>query len=186
MHHLLRGGLLGLVLALAVYGSRAGATSLVPLSDQELADRAHLIVIGRATARQPIWAGQDLTTMVTVAVGESLKGAAGTTLTVALPGGIDRQRKIPIEVLYVGAPHIAQGEEVVLFLERGHPHFPDAHVVSGFSQGKLSIVSDPAGVKWISRGPHQDAAGGTPEARRLKRLSDFREEIRQHLERGRP
>jgi hypothetical protein len=90
-----------------------------------------------------------------------------------------------MEVLYVGAPQIATGEEVLLFLKRGHPHFPDAHVVSGFSQGKLSIVADPAGVKRISRGWLLAPTGSVPDARGLKRLSDLREEIRAHLERGR-
>jgi hypothetical protein len=76
-----------LALTLAVFASSVSATTLTPLSDQELADRADVIVIGRATGRQVKWFGQDLATMVTVAVGESLKGVAGTTLTVALPGG---------------------------------------------------------------------------------------------------
>lgn len=187
MHRSLR--VLGslLVLTLAVFVSPVLATTLVPLSDQELADRAHVIVIGRATVRQPVWVDQELITLVTVAVGESLKGADATTITVALPGGIDRRRKIPVEVLYVGAPDIATGEEVLLFLERGHPQFPDVHVVSGFSQGKFSIVSDPAGLKWISRSLlHYPGSASVPAARRLKRLSDFREEIRRHLEGGRP
>ena len=178
--HWISGSLL--VLSVAVLVSSVAATTLTPLSDQELADRADIIVIGRATTRHVTWVGQDLTTMVTVAVSESLKGNAGTELTVALPGGIDRRRKVPIEVLYVGAPHIATGEEVLLFVERT-PHFPAAHVVSGFSQGKLSIVSDPSGDKWVSRGSRHDPVGGAPEARRLKRLTDFREEIRAHLER---
>jgi hypothetical protein len=108
------------------------------LSDHELADRAHVIVIGRATARQTAWIGQDLATLVTVAVQESLKGDAGATLTVALPGGIDRRRKIPIEVLHVGAPRIATGEDVLLFLERGAPHLRGAYVVSGLARGKLA------------------------------------------------
>src|SRR5262245_50032468 len=176
--------LVGLLLALvlAVLVSSVHATTLVTLSDDELVDRANVVIVGRATARQTVWVGHDLITLVTVAVSESLKGSAPTTLTVALPGGIDRQRKIPIEVSYVGAPQIASGEEVLLFLESGHPHFPNAFVVSGFSQGKVSIVSDPAGVKRLSRAASHDPRGAAPEAQRLERLSDFREEIRRHLE----
>jgi hypothetical protein len=163
-----------LVLLAAVFVCPASATVLVPLSDQELATRADVIVIGHATSRQTVWVGQDLTTFVTVAVSESLKGGAGTTLTVAIPGGIDRRRKIPIEIVYVGAPQISVNEEVLLFLERSGPRAHGAYVVSGFAQGKLSIVPDAAGVKRIPRGQGQ------------KRLSDFREEIRRHVEGGHP
>src|SRR5262249_60600552 len=52
-----------LVLAIAVSGFPASATTLLPLSDHELADRAQVIVIGRATAQQVPWIGQALTTL---------------------------------------------------------------------------------------------------------------------------
>jgi hypothetical protein len=167
-------GSLFVLMVAAVLVCPTSATVLVPLSDQELANRADVIVIGHAIARQTVWVGQDLATLVTVAVSESLKGAAGSTLTVALPGGIDRRRKIPIEIVYVGAPQISVNEEVILFLERSSSPAHAAYVVSGFSQGKLSIVSDPTGVKRVPRGQS------------LKRLSDVREEIRRHVEGGHP
>jgi hypothetical protein len=167
---------------LAAVGTVSPAFALNPrlLSDTDLADRAQVIVIGRATARQTVSIGPDLATLVTVAVTESLKGTAGPTLTVALPGGIDRRRKIPIEVAHVGAPRIATGEEVLLFLERGDRLGPGVYVLSGRAQGKLSIVVDPAGVKWVSRDA-TPVAGDPPAAgqpvRPLKRLSDVRDEI---------
>jgi hypothetical protein len=172
----------GLVVGLAA--SPALATTPLPLSDGDLADGAHVIVIGRAIARQTVWVGQDLAPLVTVAVDESLKDAAGPTVTVALPGGIDWRRKIPVEVLYVGAPQIAADEEVLLFLERGDPRRPGPYVVSGFAQGKLSIVADPAGVKWVARDlmptPRDRRRGGSP-ARSIEPLSDFKAAIRGHL-----
>jgi hypothetical protein len=176
MHRSPRGPWSLLVLALAV--SPVSATILSPLSDHALTDRAHVIVIGRATARQTAWIGGHLATLVTVAVDESVKGDAGATVTVALPGGIDRRRKVPIEVFYVGAPQIGAGEHVLLFLERGAPHVAGAYVVSGLARGKLSIRVDVDGVKWVSRG----GGGG----RRVERLSDLRDAIRWHLQGGRP
>jgi hypothetical protein len=176
-----------LLLALTV--SPVSATILRPLSDQELTARAHTIVIGRAIARQTVWTGQDLATLVTVAVTESIKGDSSSSLTVALPGGIDRRRKIPVQVLYVGAPQIARDEEVLLFLERADRSIPGAYVVSGFSQGKLSIIAGPDGVKWVSRGPQalaRNPRAGVPPASTRQRLSDLRYEIRLHLQAGTP
>ncbi len=171
------------LLLLAVAHSPVMATVNQPLSDLELAERAHAIVLGRAAAQQTVWLGRDLVTLVTLTVGESLKGSPGATLTVALPGGIDRQRKIPIEILYVGAPRIANGEEVLLFLERSQRIVPGGFVVSGVSQGKFSIVEDAAGVKWVSKGarPFATDARASSRARDLKRLSDFRREILRHV-----
>lgn len=155
---------LGLVVVLALAEASAFAEIHSPLSTHQLTDRAHVIVVGRAGARQTVWVGRELATLVSVTVSESLKGRPVETLTVALPGGIDRRRKIPIEMVYVGAPHIASGEEVLLFLERGDPRLAGAFVVSGVSQGKLSIVTDGAREKWVGR------------ARRA-RLSDLRNDI---------
>ena len=137
-----------------------------PLSIHDLTDRAQTIVIGRATGRQTVWIGRELATLVSVSVSESLKGTPGTTLTVALPGGIDRRRRIPIEMVYVGAPQIASGEEVLLFLERGDARLAGAFVVSGVSEGKRSIVTDRSGEKWVGH---------------LSRLSDVRNGIRRRV-----
>jgi hypothetical protein len=45
---------------------------------------------------------------VTVAVSEALKGDAGGRLTVALPGGIDASRRIPVAMIWQSAPAFAE------------------------------------------------------------------------------
>jgi len=41
---------------------------------------------------------------VTVAVSEALKGDAGGRLTVAVPGGVDASRRIPVAMIWPAAP----------------------------------------------------------------------------------
>jgi hypothetical protein len=179
MHHSLRRVFFAVAGALVL--SAADAQS--PMSDQELTARAHAIVVGRAVARETLWMGQDLVTLVTLSVTQPLKGSPGAHLTVALPGGIDRHRRIPIEMVYADAPQVASGEEVLLFLERADRGMPGAFVVSGFSQGKRSIVTDAAGVKWVSRSQLVPADGGHAVAPAdATRLSEVRDGIRKRLQ----
>jgi hypothetical protein len=179
MYRSLRRAVIAVAGALAC--SAAGAQP--PMSDLELTSRAHTIVVGRAVAREPLWIGRELVTLVTVSVAQTLKGSPGGHLTVALPGGVDRRRRIPIEMVYVDAPQVATGEEVLLFLDRADRRLPGAFIVSGFSEGKRSIVTDSAGVKWVSRGQAALTGNGNAAAARTgaTRLSEVREGIRKRL-----
>jgi hypothetical protein len=126
------------------------ATTARKLSNEAMTTEATAIVAGRCTSVQTIWSGRVLLTMATIAVSDRLKGDLGETVIVALPGGIDANRRFPVSMLYPGAPQIATGEDVFLFLT------PNASVngsfaVVGFSQGKFSIVDDERGGKAVSR-----------------------------------
>ena len=90
-----------------------------PLTNQELASQAALIVIGQAGESKSHWTddGRNLFTLVNIAVDDTLKGDQGS-ITVALPGGVDAARKFPIAMTYPGAPRIFPDEEVFLFLSR--------------------------------------------------------------------
>ncbi len=162
----------------------AFATTVRRLTDQELTTQANTIVIGRAIERQSRWVDRDLLTFVTVEVSETLKGAAAGTVTVALPGGIDARRKFPVAVTYPGAPAIAEGEEVVLFLVDGQ-EISGAYGVAGFSQGKYSVVEDAGGVKYVERDLSgvrvAEPATVTRGTRTYRRLSELRDDIRRFL-----
>jgi hypothetical protein len=123
---------------------------------------------------------RDLVTFVTVSVTETLKGEPLSSVTVAIPGGIDANRRFPVAVTYPGAPSLGPDEEVLLFLVNGQD-VSGAFAVAGFSQGKFSVVQDAAGVKHVSRDlttvSVMDANGVAQGTRQLERLSDFREEI---------
>jgi hypothetical protein len=173
-----------LALALLVCTPALRATTARALSDQELAQTASVIAIGRCAEIKSAWEGGTLVTLATIAVEESLKGAPGAELTVTLPGGIDSNRKFPVSVVWPGAPTVRVGEEVFLFLVPDEG--PTASViVAGFSQGKFSIGRDTAGRKYVSRDLStlqlQDERGVSRGNRVQKPLDQFKAEILGYL-----
>lgn len=158
----------------------AFATTAIRLSNEAMAATADVIAIGTAIDVHSAWEGRTLVTVVTVKVNESLKGDAGSTLSIALPGGIDANRRFPVAVTYAGAPTIEIGEEVFVFLTRDDEIMSGLTVV-GFAQGKFSIVTDATGTRFVSRDltslSLESGAGVTSGTRSLASLDEFRAEI---------
>lgn len=156
------------------------ATTARKMSNRDLAEQAQIIVIGQAAGIRPAWEGRTLVTLATVNVTERIKGDPGDTVTVALPGGIDANRKVPLAMTFAGAPTIAPGEEVFLFLGRDE-NISSGYVVLGFAQGKFSVVQEPGGRRVVSRDLTQIMLqGGTGTVRgaiSYTSLADFRSEI---------
>jgi len=126
-------------------------TSLaVALSVQDMVNQSDLIAIGNCVETKSVWIDRSLVTLATVSVTESLKGNESSSITVALPGGVDVNRKIPIAMTYPGAPQMTPGENVFLFLTSSD-EVPGGYTVSGFSQGKFSIITDENGEQMVSR-----------------------------------
>lgn len=134
-------------------GGATGFDVAAHLTNQDLATQSDLIVIGQAVATRTEWVhdGRSLYTLVTISVEETLKGEHGTTATVAIPGGIDSQRRIPVAVTFPGAPRIAPDEEVFLFLTRADDEVAGSYGVTGFAQGKFSIVTGDQGTPMVTR-----------------------------------
>jgi hypothetical protein len=124
-------------------------TLAVALSLEDMVNQSDVIAIGSCTDAKSVWVDQTLVTLATVSVTESLKGNE-TTLTVALPGGVDANRKIPIAMTYPGAPRITPGENVFLFLSSAS-EVAGSYTVTGFAQGKFSIVTDENGEQMVTR-----------------------------------
>jgi hypothetical protein len=167
-----------------------GATSFeagTPLSNRELAEQSALIAIGQEIETSTVWAdeGRNLYTLVKIAVSDTIKGNPIDTVTVALPGGVDANRRIPVAMTYPGAPRISPGEEVFLFLVTADDEVAGAYAVAGFSQGKFSIESAGAGG---AAGPGIAAMRAQGVAKmvrvqgRLVPLSTFTDEIRSYLQ----
>ena len=128
----------------------ADTTLAVALSVGDMVSQADVIAIGRATETRSMWVDRSLVTLVTVAVNESLKGSPGETVTVVVPGGIDANRKIPIAMTYPGAPRLTPGEDVFLFLN-ADSEVGGGYNVTGYSQGKFSIVEGDDGEPMVAR-----------------------------------
>lgn len=126
-----------------------GATTLQPLSSEDLAREAEQIVIGRCLDAQSQWFGGALVTLVTVEIDESLKGDATHQITLAVPGGVDNRGEVPLSVTYAGAPVIGVGDEMLLFL-RGLAGDVSTFKIVGFSQGLFPVVRDSDEV-WVAQ-----------------------------------
>jgi hypothetical protein len=173
-------GVMAFVMLIAVSSE---ATTARQMSNEAMTTEATAIVSGRCASIRTVWSGRVLVTMATIQVTDRLKGDAAETITVALPGGIDANRRFPISMLYPGAPQIATGEDVFLFLA------PNADVgglaVVGFSQGKFSIVNDERGERVVSRNLSAvtlaSPAGTRRGAGTRVPLDQFKNEIRRYL-----
>ena len=128
----------------------ADTTLALALSVADMTDQADVIAIGNCVDTRSMWVDNSLVTLVTVAVGEALKGMPGDTLTVVVPGGIDTNRRIPVAMTYPGAPRLTPGETVFLFLN-ADSEVGGGYNVTGFSQGKFSIVEGADGQPMVTR-----------------------------------
>jgi hypothetical protein len=134
------------LLAAAVALPAAWGTTAVERTESDMIQESALIVTGHCTDLRSQWVGRTLVTLATVQVTEALKGSAGSTVTVVLPGGVDSNRKIPVAMSYPAAPQIFQREDVLLFLVP-EDLVAGGYSVTGFSQGKLTLATDAQGKK---------------------------------------
>lgn len=160
----------------------ASADIAIRLTNQQLTEESDLVVIGHATNFATRWIDRSLVTVVTVQISESLKGDLTDTVEVLLPGGVDANRRIPIAMTYPGAPQMQRDEQVFLFLT--YDADVSGHIVSGFAQGKFSIVTQ-QGREMVSRDLRGsqlvEGTGITRGTTTLLPLSDFRQEVLTYL-----
>jgi hypothetical protein len=156
------------------------------LTMQEMTQRSDLIVTGQCVETRSTWVdGRRLVTLATISVDDAIKGASTSTVTVALPGGIDSNRKHPISMNYPGAPTIQTDEDVFLFLTRADSP-ADTYSVMGYAQGKLSIVNNEEGKPMVSRDLNKmrvsRAVGVVRGQQQLIPLTEFKERIKGYLQ----
>lgn len=118
---------------LGLLAAPALATTLLQLSIATLSQRAGLIVQGTVTGHVSRWSGDRarIVTDVTVAVTDTLKGTAPSTVTVTQLGGEvgDVGQRVD------GVATFHDGEEVIVFLEAYGPTYQ----LVGMAQGKLAV-----------------------------------------------
>jgi hypothetical protein len=149
-----------------------------------MTEQSDFIGIGRCVDTRSEWVGRSLVTLAKVSITEVIKGEQQEAITVALPGGVDANRKFPVQMTYPGAPTIMADEEVFLFLV-SEDQIPEAYTVVGYSQGKFSIVEGEDGQKLVSRDLTRTTLkrGARMEqgARKSNDLSEFRSEVEGYL-----
>lgn len=151
---------------------------------QDMVNQSDLIAIGSCLETKSVWVDRSLVTLATINVAETLKGAELGTITVALPGGVDANRKFPVAMTYPGAPRITPGEDVFLFLTSSD-EVAGSYTVAGFSQGKFSIVKDEDGEQVVTRDLTKTMLKGNNGVRRgsadMTKLSSLKAEVKAHL-----
>jgi len=125
------------VLAIGLAAREAGATTLAPLSTEQLTDAADAIVKGTVDA---VWTEMDddgrCWTRARVEVERTLKGAPGPEVVVSQMGGICG----PLAGRVESTARFSEGEEAYFFLEELNGYTG----VVGMVQGKFTVRMDPA------------------------------------------
>lgn len=136
---------IGALLAAALLGTPAGsvliapaaATTVAPLSTEQMVDASDAIVRGTVT---DVWTSLDgghINTHVTVQVERVLKGRAASSVEVVVPGGaIDG-----VLASVAGAPRYSTGERVLLLLAARND---GSYLNVALSGGKYTIKQNPS------------------------------------------
>ncbi len=101
-----------LTCVVAFFAVAASATTIILPTDAQLIAKSPLIVIGTVSSSVPIDRNGTIWTETTISVERTLKGTAGSTVTVREIGGIIGNRITKI----FGAPQYSPGERVLVFL----------------------------------------------------------------------
>jgi hypothetical protein len=159
-------------------------TLAMALSLPDMVSQSDVIAIGNVVETKSVWVDRTLVTLATVSVSESLKGTEASTITVELLGGIDANRKIPIAMSYPGAPSLTPGENAFLFLT-ATGEVAGSYNVTGFSQGKFSIVTDDDGEEVVTRNLTRTSLKSDNGVRRggsdVMPLANLKEQVRGYL-----
>ena len=153
------------LLILTLMGILPGhATTLRKLSLDELVAGSDTIVVGNCEKVESVWLEKKIYTIATIRVTHSAKGQAATNDTIQIYElGGTMEKPLPIKMQVPGAATLAQGEEMLLFLEK----FGDKkqfHRLVGMAQGKVPVSTDAKsrkkkiyfgepikGVQWVDR-----------------------------------
>jgi Matrixin len=172
-----------ILVAMLVLASTAPcvATTVVPMTEADLASEAAAVVVGRVTALQSHFdaARGQIFTDVTLAVDEIIAGPPlPPTVTLRQPGGQVGNVRTWIE----GSPEFVIGERVLVYLKEVR----DGTLrVLQLYQGKLSVMIDPLtgdeiAIRITGGGVHvlPPARGATSLPKDTHRLDDLRQTIR--------
>ena len=126
-----------LILAAITVSPAAHATTLARLSIEQLAAAADNVARVRCIRSVSQWENEEIWTVTTFAVVESMKGSLPAQVMVRLPGG----RVGHLTAVVDGTPKFNVGDDAILFLERS----PAAEFsVTAWVEGTFQIERDPA------------------------------------------
>ena len=154
-----------------------GAT-LERLTLEDMIAKSTAIVRGKVAGSSASVSGPVIYTNYTVQVSERLKGQAGSSVEVSVPGGVANG----LRQTFAGAPTLNAGDEFVFFLYAGRD---GRNAILGLTQGLFSLpansASDPVSTRSASRELMLDRRTGRPvkDETVVMRLSELRTRIAQ-------
>ena len=171
--------LAALALLLAI---TASATTIRPMTIEQLTDSATHVIEGRAVEVWCAWDDQhrEILTYTRFSVVKTLKGAAGSQVVVAQLGGTVNG----ITVRVAGIRHFQVGETALVFLRPGDT--PDAMAMAAM-QGNFRVGKDSSGQMVASNGvPETSALSGSqvvPYSGRVMPLTALEDRVRRAVSR---
>lgn len=137
------------VLALITLVTASMATTVIPMSVEDLTRAATTIVEAKAIASWSQWNPQHtmIVTFTRFTVVKTLKGTVPAEIIVKQPGGIvgNDGQKVP------GVRQFQAGETALLYLQRSGDN-DGTHVITGLIQGNFRIYKTATGVTAASNG----------------------------------
>jgi hypothetical protein len=117
----------------------ASALTILPMTFDELVDQSIAVVYGRVADVRGQWTSdrRAIESLVSIDAIDYFKGNLSDRVIVRMPGG----RVGPMVGLVPGAPTLAEGDVVVVFLKATGPAIP---IPTGLSQGVFRVSFDNA------------------------------------------
>ena len=132
----------------------AFATTVIPLSFEQLVNESQSIVYGRVSDVRAQWTDDRrfIESVVTIEILRGMKGDARGSIAFTVPGGqVGRYLNV-----IPGAPSFARGDLAVLFLAARGPRLP---VTTGLTQGIYRVQRDAASGEMLVVPPIVEGAG---------------------------
>lgn len=137
-----------------VFITNAQATTVIPLSFEQLVNESAAVVYGRVVEVRSQWTDDRrfIESVVSVEIIRGMKGSVNDTIAFTVPGGqVGRYTNV-----IPGAPVFAPGDAAVIFLTARGPRLP---VTTGFTQGVYRVRRDALSGELLVVPPIIDAPG---------------------------
>ncbi|MBL8684141.1 MAG: hypothetical protein JNK05_33515 [Myxococcales bacterium] len=125
--------------ALVLSAPDAHATTVVPVTVEQLSSRADVVVVATVRSTRALWEGRLIVTDCELEVRVAMKGslAPGQTLTLRVPGGVlgDIGQTIP------GVPRVERGDTFVAFVTRAEDRAPGRYYLTHLTASILPLSS---------------------------------------------
>jgi hypothetical protein len=145
---------LAAVLCLLYVSTTINATTLAPLSFEQLVNESAAVVYGRVIDVRSQWTEDRrlIESVVSIEILRGMKGAAPETMAFTVPGGqVGRYLNV-----IPGAPAFAPGDMAVFFLTSRGPRLP---VTTGLTQGIYRVQRDAQSGSMLVIPPNLDPPG---------------------------